>query len=367
MKSETNRRFLWFWPAAVTCLFASLLIWAIAARRHVHLWPGDKNWSPYAYADDRGSTAQQFQESQVIRAVIVISPDHDRFAGVGFAQKGKPPVDISGTSDVRIRYRTRASAPLLIQLRLELPGYTRQGAFNTERGLFAYLAPANHWTEARIPLSEFKTPVWWYQINGIQLPDPDPPEFSRFLGLNVCASEFTPTGEAQQIDIQELTLEGSWAPAWWSAALLPVPWLFFLVWRFKTNRREQLSPFGIPLEVTSQDEAEFARVVQCIAARYADPDLSLPLVSRETGIHESKISSLLEPGTGLRFKPYLNRVRIDEAARLLMESDRTITEIAFMVGYSNTTHFNRVFRSLKGIAPSEYRRTRPDIQHNKNS
>ncbi|MCX6969456.1 MAG: helix-turn-helix domain-containing protein, partial [Verrucomicrobia bacterium] len=45
-----------------------------------------------------------------------------------------------------------------------------------------------------------------------------------------------------------------------------------------------------------------------------------------------------------------------EACRQLLESKRTISEIAFDVGFGNLSNFNRAFRLARGMAPGEFRR-----------
>ena len=44
------------------------------------------------------------------------------------------------------------------------------------------------------------------------------------------------------------------------------------------------------------------------------------------------------------------------AKRLFMETDRNVTEVARETGFSNLTHFNRVFREVADVTPSEYRK-----------
>ena len=55
------------------------------------------------------------------------------------------------------------------------------------------------------------------------------------------------------------------------------------------------------------------------------------------------------------FKTYVNRLRINESKRLLAETELNMGEIAFKVGFSNQTHFNRVFKNFENISPSDYR------------
>lgn len=60
--------------------------------------------------------------------------------------------------------------------------------------------------------------------------------------------------------------------------------------------------------------------------------------------------------TGKTFLEYLTEIRVGSACRLLVESDRTVTEICFAAGFNNVSTFNRRFRELKGVTPREFRR-----------
>lgn len=59
---------------------------------------------------------------------------------------------------------------------------------------------------------------------------------------------------------------------------------------------------------------------------------------------------------GKTFQSYLTDLRLSEACRQLVESNRTISEIAFDVGFGNLSNFNRAFRLARGMAPGEFRR-----------
>lgn len=53
---------------------------------------------------------------------------------------------------------------------------------------------------------------------------------------------------------------------------------------------------------------------------------------------------------------YLNVTRIMNAQRKLLETNQSITEISRETGFSNITHFNRVFKNITGISPSQFRK-----------
>jgi AraC-like DNA-binding protein len=71
---------------------------------------------------------------------------------------------------------------------------------------------------------------------------------------------------------------------------------------------------------------------------------------------ESRFSRFFRRATGITFPDFVNRVRVNRAGQLLMESDRLISHICYEVGFNNVSNFNRRFLEVKGVTPSEFRR-----------
>uniref|UniRef100_UPI0032169E88 AraC family transcriptional regulator n=1 Tax=uncultured Draconibacterium sp. TaxID=1573823 RepID=UPI0032169E88 len=69
----------------------------------------------------------------------------------------------------------------------------------------------------------------------------------------------------------------------------------------------------------------------------------------------STFSRLIKRETGKSFIEYLNDFRISHTARQLVETNLSITEIAFNSGFNNLANFNRIFRKIKGCTPTEYK------------
>jgi AraC-like DNA-binding protein len=88
----------------------------------------------------------------------------------------------------------------------------------------------------------------------------------------------------------------------------------------------------------------------------------------EEGIKLEDVADLLHmaPGSFCRyfkkktnrtFTQYVKGVRIGIAAKMLVETDKTITQICYESGYNNLANFNHYFKSLMNKTPSEYRKT----------
>jgi len=97
------------------------------------------------------------------------------------------------------------------------------------------------------------------------------------------------------------------------------------------------------------------RLLEYIDIHYAEP-LNLTDVAKHFHFNPSYLSSYFSTHKGEGFIEYLNRVRIEEASKLLVQGGATISEISGMVGYSDHSYFCKVFKKIKGVSPSQYRR-----------
>lgn len=73
------------------------------------------------------------------------------------------------------------------------------------------------------------------------------------------------------------------------------------------------------------------------------------------------VSKRFKEDTGVNFVRYLQNYRVAQGCRLLVSSDRTVSEIAEMVGYHDVKFFSGLIRRETGLSPSEYRRRRGKI------
>lgn len=100
------------------------------------------------------------------------------------------------------------------------------------------------------------------------------------------------------------------------------------------------------------------KIIDCINNNYSNKDISLRFVSDELHISYNYLCKVFKEQTGEVFLDYLHRIRIDEAKRLLEETDMRIGDIAEQVGYMNANSFIRKFKQVMGITPGEYRISR---------
>ena len=87
--------------------------------------------------------------------------------------------------------------------------------------------------------------------------------------------------------------------------------------------------------------------------------IALSDIARETRLSESHLSMLFKTETGINFLQYLNAVRINNALRLLTQSNMNVSEIARAIGFPTPGYFTKVFRRFMGRTPTEYRNELP--------
>jgi len=110
-----------------------------------------------------------------------------------------------------------------------------------------------------------------------------------------------------------------------------------------------------------QIDVETDRVISKAAKYIAenfDKPVSLDEVAAYVNMSKSYFSKFFKRKTGSGFADYLTGVRINEGAKLLENTGLDITEIALRCGYNDSAYFTAVFKKIKGVTPTAYRRER---------
>ena len=106
------------------------------------------------------------------------------------------------------------------------------------------------------------------------------------------------------------------------------------------------------------DDAALARISGIIdhITEHCSAPFSMVDICTRVGMTESSFSRYFRRATGNTFTDFVNRLRINKACQLLMETDRYITNVCYDVGFNNVANFNRRFLQVKGMTPKEFRR-----------
>lgn len=78
-------------------------------------------------------------------------------------------------------------------------------------------------------------------------------------------------------------------------------------------------------------------------------------VAQAVGLSQFHLSRLFKASTGMTMQKYLIQKRIETAKHLLLTSDRTIPQIAFLLRFCDQSYFTQVFRKETGLTPGQFR------------
>ena len=87
----------------------------------------------------------------------------------------------------------------------------------------------------------------------------------------------------------------------------------------------------------------------------SDKNLSLGMLESELHISKYYISHIMSSKLHIGFNDYINSLRVSNACKYLLRTDKSVTEISEIVGFNTLRTFNRAFFKQMGVTPSAYR------------
>lgn len=112
-------------------------------------------------------------------------------------------------------------------------------------------------------------------------------------------------------------------------------------------------------EARTTDES-IASAINYINENFSN-NITLDDMANLLHLNPSYFSKKFKSVNGLGFKEYLNNVRINHSEKLLLETDMSITEIAFECGYENSNYYGDAFKKVNKVSPSTFRRMNGNV------
>lgn len=104
----------------------------------------------------------------------------------------------------------------------------------------------------------------------------------------------------------------------------------------------------------ADDSRRILKVKNFISKNYME-DMRLPQLADMVGMSASAFSRFFKLHTGKNISEYIIDIRLGYAARALVDTAKSISEIGYDCGFNNLSNFNRIFKKKKGCSPSEFR------------
>lgn len=112
---------------------------------------------------------------------------------------------------------------------------------------------------------------------------------------------------------------------------------------------------SVNIRKSSSDDVLREKVLHYLDEVYMNEDLTLYHAASHFSLTETYLYHFFKEKIGMTFASYLEKLRMDRAYSLLIETQLSINEIAIKVGYGSVHSFRRAFKRCKGYIPSELR------------
>ena len=100
---------------------------------------------------------------------------------------------------------------------------------------------------------------------------------------------------------------------------------------------------------------EWLSVVRELLHQHLDRPLRVADLARRVGVHRVHLGRVFQAQYGVPLREYHRRLRIEWAARQLVENDVSVGDLAQRAGFSDQAHFTRFFKRQLGMTPTAYR------------
>lgn len=129
--------------------------------------------------------------------------------------------------------------------------------------------------------------------------------------------------------------------------------------RSKYYKKITIQPSELNQE--TPDEKLLKRVLAYIEEKLAEPTLNVDEICDKIGLSRTQLYRKMKALTGLGMAEVIKELRLNRARQLLNGKKYNVTEVTFMVGFTDTDHFRRSFKAQFGISPSVYAKN-PDAK-----
>jgi AraC-like DNA-binding protein len=365
------------WKLMQSFFHSRLNLWAIASSMtlilgiylyYYHLpelfiFPSRNSYNFSFYTDSANGghskiTYQTVTDSAVDMEFDLIEGFISPYVGVSIAPNTNKTLDISKYNQIHLCVKGQPVQSIGVSLFTAGP-IKNKSTVNTELCFHTLLEISEEPKDYYIKLDQLKIPDWWLELNHISPDENRSPKWKKIHQLNIGSAYSPALGAGRSIKIEAISFgrDNSKLAVLLTSIGCIIILLLFIIHYFRLKRINGSTPVTIAYKAVDveNENQHLTGFLQYINTNFHNCELTLELVSDHTGINQRRIAAYIQQTFSCNFKTYVNQIRINESKRLLKHSELNMGEIAFKVGFSNQSHFNRVFKSLEGVNPSEFR------------
>lgn len=138
----------------------------------------------------------------------------------------------------------------------------------------------------------------------------------------------------------------------WEGDILPDDKAFQFMAGIK-NILPEISKKALPIAVPTTENERMQPVIKYIHNHLLEP-LTLATLCTQTGFSERTLTRLFQQTMKISFLQYFKLLRMIKAIEMMLQTDKSMSEIAYTLGYNNLSAFSNIFYQLTKTRPSEF-------------
>mgnify|MGYP001103728658 FL=1 len=122
---------------------------------------------------------------------------------------------------------------------------------------------------------------------------------------------------------------------------------------YKGNQTQE-NKISMNVDDKAPDEKLMERVMKIMNENISNPELNVEMIAQEVGISRVHLYRKLKELTNQSTRDFIRNTRLKQAAILLTEKNKNVSEAAMLVGFNNINYFSSAFKDFYGVPPTVY-------------
>jgi len=267
---------------------------------------------------------------------------------LAFFNLDKQNLSFSSYDEIEIGITTKNSRRVAVNINV-------QGRKNTYPFIQNHFEINNSKKTYNLPLNDFLTPVSWYDDNNVTKSEISTETKTTIQSISFEGCHLHSPKTQDQFTVYKIALKRDYKQTY-LGIIIGIILLISGIW-IKLNEpfKKEAKVVYIPIAEDNENTTIEAQILTYLANNYTNADLTLTDLKIKFGISKPQLSKMITASTKFTFPQYLASIRVDSAKKMLLNNtNRTISEIAYAVGFNSPSNFIRVFKVQEGISPKKY-------------
>ena len=131
--------------------------------------------------------------------------------------------------------------------------------------------------------------------------------------------------------------------------------LLMNAYKMREGYKIEIDMSNVEVKASNTDEQLIRKVVEVVFQHLGESEFAVDDLCMSMGMSKATLYRKMKALTGQSTNEFIQNTRLKYAARILVETDKTVSEVAYEVGFSDPYYFSRAFKKNFGMSPKQWR------------